>query len=86
MKEIRYKDIYDLGFKSLKINDKVFYETYGYDYIYFYLNLTKRIRVEWCQVRRTCEMVRYDKEDNVKARMPIRDLQHLKEMINFFVK
>lgn len=86
MKEIRYKDIIDLGFKSVEISDKVFYDDYGYGYTYFYCQLIKRIGIEWCQVRRTCEMVRYDKEENVKARMPIKDLQHLKEMINFFIK
>jgi hypothetical protein len=82
--QIRYGDIIELGFKEEFCNDTVYEYKYGFQYVIITLNLTKRIFIDWEKETRLCEMVRLDKDHNVKARKPIMNLEELKEIIEFF--
>ena len=84
--KIKYIDIMNLGFKEEIIEDKPYLNKFGYDYAYITKKLTKRLYLQWEKDTRLCEMVRIDgpKECNVKKRMQIKDLDHLKEIIDFF--
>lgn len=82
--QIRYKDIIDLGFKEEFCSDTVYEDEYGFQYVIITLNLTKRIYIDWEKSTRLCEMVRLDKDHNVKARKPIMNLDELKGIVEFF--
>ena len=82
--EIDYSDIIDLGFKEEKTSDSVYKNKYGFDYVIISKKLGKRIRAYWTKEDRLCELIRADKEGNIKGRLPIHDLDHLTELINFF--
>ncbi len=85
MSQIRYKDIIDLGFnEDFSPSDKVYQDQYGYDYVIITKKLTKRIYLDWQKETRICELVRTDKEGNVKSRLVMSDLKSIKDMINFY--
>lgn len=84
--KIEYHEVIALGFTEEVCSDKTYYNQYGYDYCIIQLNLTKKIYIDWAKETQLCELVRIDspKRCNIKARMPINNLNHLKEIINFF--
>lgn len=82
--QINYKNIMNLGFVEEEIYDSVYYNQYGFEYAIITKYLTKKIYLDWDKVSRVCTMVRIDKEKNILAKMPIRDLDHLHEILNFF--
>jgi hypothetical protein len=83
-KEIWYKDIKRLGFKIEESPDKVYFDQYGFPYSVVYINLTKHVSIEWEQETRLCRMLNCDKEGNIIGNIPIQDLAHLEQMIEFF--
>ena len=84
--KINYDEIMSLGFNEEIVDDKVYEAEHGYSYAIIHKDLTKRIYLEWWKDTKLCDMVRMDspKKCNVLKRMPIRNLEHLKEIINFF--
>ncbi len=86
--QIRYKTIMGLGFKETKVQDNVYFDTYGYDYSIIELELIKNISLSWDKETRLCEMIRIDneKDGNIIARLPIWSLLDLEEAIDFFTK
>ena len=82
--EIYYRDIMNLGFHEEFCSDDVYFDEYGYQYTIITKNLTKKIYIDWDKPTRKCKLVRIDKDHNIKAELPIRDLDYLKEIINFF--
>jgi len=84
--KIRYSDVMDLGFKEEIGNDSTYFKKYGFDYAIITKYLTKKIYLDWAKETQLCEMVRIDspKNCNIKAKLPIRNLEHLKEVVNFF--
>jgi hypothetical protein len=85
--KIKYSDIMALGFSEEEQHDPQYFKQYGYAYCIITLKLTKLIYLDWAKETQLCEMVRLKdtKECDIARRMPIRDLQHLKEMVGFFV-
>lgn len=83
--KIRYVDIMELGFTEEIINDKVFFDEYGYDYSVIQLNLTKKIYLDWEKETQLCSIIRQDKHQNIKKEAPIKNLNHLKEVVDFFL-
>lgn len=81
---IRYRDIMDLGFKEEEYIDSVYFDEYGYPYTIITKKLTKRVHLDWSKETQLCKMVRVDKEYNIKGEMPIKDLDQLKEFVEFF--
>ena len=84
--EIEYCEIMALGFKVEETSDSVFFNQYGYEYKIFTFSLTNLVYIDWDQVTRTCKMIRLKdrKTCDIVGCIPINDLQHLKEMIEFF--
>lgn len=83
--EIDYKDIIRLGFtENEDTNDKVYFNKYGFEYVIITKQLTKDIYIDWPKETRLCEMVRTDSEGYIESTMPIRDLEHLEVLIDFF--
>lgn len=82
--EIDYSKIIDLGFTEKLADDKIYERQYGYKWVIIQKELTPEIYVEWTKENRVCEIVKTDGEHNIKARHPIKDLDQLKTIINFF--
>ena len=84
--QIYYEDIMKLGFKEEQVEDEAYYSLHGFDYSIITKKLTKKIYLEWAKETKLCQMIRIDNPKNgiIKAEMPIRDLDHLKEVINFY--
>ena len=84
--KINYSDIMALGFTEEEQSDDVYFRQYGYPWCIITFNLTKKIYIDWAKETQLCEIIRLDspKTCNVMSRMPIRNLNHLKEIINFF--
>lgn len=84
--KIKYSEVIALGFTEDMQSDEVYFNEYGFDYCIITKELTKTIHLDWAKETQLCKMVRVDspKTGNVKAELPIRNLEHLKEIINFF--
>ncbi len=84
--QIKYSDAIALGFEDEKDEDKVFFNEHGYQFFYMTKELTKKIYLDWNVETRICEMVRTDEKrgGSVMKRMPINDLKHLTEVVDFF--
>ncbi len=84
--KIEYSEIMALGFTEDMQSDRVYLDEYGFDYCIITKDLTKKIYLEWAKETQLCKMARIDspKHCNIKAEMLIRNLEHLKEIVNFF--
>jgi len=82
--KIKYREIMDLGFEEEVDSDNVYFDEFGYDYCIITKNLTKKIYLDWKKETQLCKLVRTDKTHNIKAEMPIKNIEHLKEIIDFF--
>ncbi len=82
--KIKYSDIIALGFMLQPITDEVYFNEYGYEYVFVHKDLTKRIYLDWGKETQLCEIVRMNKKGNIKKRKPIQSLAQLKEIIDFF--
>lgn len=85
--EIKFKDIMDLGFKEEFVHDQVFYEQYGFVYSIVKIQLTDVIQIYWSKTDRTCQLTRIDnpEDGNVKRRANLKNLDEVKDLINFFI-
>ncbi|MEK0369717.1 MAG: hypothetical protein QQN55_00980 [Nitrosopumilus sp.] len=84
--KINYDEIMSLGFAEEITEDSSYYTEHGFNYAIITKNLTKKIYLYWTKETKLCEMVRIDspKTCNIKSRMPIINLKHLKDLINFY--
>lgn len=84
--QIDYSDIINLGFKENVVVDRVYFKRHGYNYSIITYKLTKKLYLDWEKDTRLCTLVRLDsaKSCNIMAKMSIRNLEHLKEIITFF--
>ena len=83
---INYKDVIALGFLRQQETDHVFFNQYGFDWFIVDMKLQKGLRASWDCNSRLVELIRYDKEQTILGRMPIKDLEHLKETLAFYGK
>ena len=85
-KQINYDEIIALGFNEEIAYDSCYEAEHGYAYCIITKNLTKKIYLEWQKDTKLCKMVRLSKPKtgDIGAELPIKNLDHLKEMINFF--
>lgn len=83
---VRFNDIKDLGFKATECYDRIYLEEYGFEYIIYTLDLTNKIYVDWARETGLCELIRIDspKECNIKKRVVIENIDHLKRIIDFY--
>lgn len=85
--KIKYRDIMNLGFKEKIIKDEVYEDEFGYSYSIISKKLTKKIHLDWEKETQLCNLIRINNPDSGKilSVMPINNLKHLKEIINFFI-
>jgi predicted proteasome-type protease len=86
--KINYDKIMALGFTEQEINDDVYFRQNGYGYSIITKQLTKTISLDWEKETKLCFLTRVDspKTCNIQAELPIMNLSHLKDIINFFTK
>src|SRR5690554_6986234 len=85
---IRYKDVLDLGFNVERISDKINFDEFGFEYEIVTKNLTDLIFLDWEKETGFCFLIRIDglEEENIVAKRPIKNLDHLKDIVSFFTK
>lgn len=79
-----YQVIKELGFNEEQGHDPVHEREYGYPYKVFYLNLTKRISLDWNQVTRKARILRCDKDGNIKNEAKVTSENRLRDIVSFF--
>lgn len=82
--KIIYKEIMALGFKSEEQNDSVYEAQYGFPYCIIEKQLTKKLYLDWEKETQLCWLVRIDENWNVKKRIPVANLETLKQIVDFF--
>lgn len=83
--KIQYHEVMSLGFKEEFCHDEVYFRENGFQYTIITLRLTKNIYIDWDKRTQLAEIVRLDKDYvHIKKKMPIRDLLHLKEIVDFY--
>ena len=84
--KINYKEVMDLGFTEEFIGDDIYFKEHGFEYSIITKKLTKKVSLDWVKDTKLCEMVRVDnnRDSNIKKRMKIKNLDHLKEIVYFF--
>lgn len=82
---IDYKDVIALGFLRQDEQDSVFFGQYGFKWFIVEIELTKSVKASWDCNSRLVELIRH-KERSILGRMPIENLQHLKDMLSFYGK
>jgi hypothetical protein len=84
--KIKYSEIMSLGFEEEQATDNVYFKEFGFPYCIITKNLTKKIYLDWEKSTQLCQMVRMkdNKTCDIMKRMPIKNLTHLKEIIEFF--
>jgi hypothetical protein len=84
--KIEYSKIMNLGFTEEIVKDSVYFNMYGFDYAIIEKQLTPHIAINWAKETQICEMYRVGKksEGDIVARMNIKTLEELQEVINFF--
>lgn len=85
--QINYSDIIELGFEEKIIDtDKAYFKTHGYSCSIITLKLTGKIYLDWEKDTKLCELIRMNnkKDCDIKARMPVMNYGHLREIISFY--
>ena len=84
--KIKYSEILALGFIESIQSDKVYFDQFGFDYCIITKELTDVIYLDWAKETQLCKMVRVDSKENgnIKAQLLIRNMEHLREMLDFF--
>lgn len=84
--KINYDEIMALGFTEDVQSDKCYEAEHGYAYCIITLQVSKKIYFDWAKETKLCKMVRLSKPKtgDIGNEMPIKNLEHLKELINFF--
>ena len=84
--KINYDKIMALGFSEEVQHDSVYEAQHGYSWCIITKQLTKKIYLDWQKDTKLCKMVRLSKPKtgDIGAQLPIKNIDHLKEMINFF--
>lgn len=82
---MEYSEIINLGFKEEIVNDKVYFNQFGFDYAIITLQLTKSIYLDWSKDSQICKIVRTDKLHNILSQKQIKSFDDLKAIIYFFI-
>lgn len=84
--KINYDEIMALGFEEEVCNDSNYEAEHGYPYCIITKQLSKKIYLDWQKDTKLCKMVRLTKPKtgDIGNEMPIKNLDSLKEIIDFF--
>lgn len=85
-KRINYSDVMELGFTEDIVPDAVYEAHYGFPYSIITLDLTKKIYIEWHKETGLAEIVRTNKNHEIQATRPVWNLEHLTDLVNFFLE
>lgn len=80
---IDYKTCLDLGFKHIHLGDQLFIDQYGFDWFTLDMKVMKKLWFTWDCNTRLVTLIR-GTQKNLRAETPIYNLEHLKQMIDFF--
>ena len=86
---IKYKDIIDLGFKRTDTSDKVWFDTYGYEYFYLEKTLLKckkgiDIVAIWEPEDEDVRILKTDRNGNILSSLSFDDIHEFMEWYDFF--
>lgn len=84
--KINYQDVIDLGFERQDESDPVFFKQNGYDWFIVTLEVSKKLYFDWDSESKTVQMIRTSKDENIKARYLVRNLDELKILVKFFTE
>jgi hypothetical protein len=82
---IKYRDIMDLGFIETFHNDDVYFDEFGYQWSIVEKRLTKKISLDWSKDTQKVTIIRSNGDGDILAQRPIDTLQHLKDIIEFYI-
>lgn len=85
--KINYSEIMALGFTEDIQHDSVYEAEHGFAYCIITLKVSKKIYFDWAKETKLCKMVRLSnpKTGDIGNEMPIKNLEHLKELVVFFL-
>jgi hypothetical protein len=75
-----------LGFDEEIGHDPIYEAQYGFHWAIISLRLTKRIYLQWDKETRLCWIYRMDKGERIQAKRPIFNLNHLRDVVAFFLE
>jgi hypothetical protein len=81
---IWYEDVIRLGFTEEKLNDSVFQKMHGFDDSAIYKYLNESLMISFDKTTMKCEVLKLDKDENIKARKRIKKLWQLEMIISAF--
>lgn len=83
---IDYIDVLKLGFKREEYNDSVHFDERGWNDFLMELHINKQIYFTWDTMTREVDMVRIDKDCNIKGRFKVESYKQLVSLLIFFGK
>jgi len=83
-REIKYKDVMDLGANDEFSNDQVYFNEFGFHYSIVTIDLTKRVSIDYSKEDGRCRLLRCDKDGNIQGEIEIETLECLKKIVNFY--
>lgn len=84
--EIDYADVKKLGFKRMEYSDSVHYNKHGWNDFLMELQINKQIYFSWDTITHEVQMIRIDKDRNIKGRFSVESYKQLLNMLIFFGK
>lgn len=83
---IDYADVLKLGFKRTDYTDSVHFDQHGWKDFLMELHINKQIYFTWDTLTREVDMIRIDKDSNIKGRYKIESYKQLLALLIFFGK
>jgi hypothetical protein len=82
--KFKYREVINMGFEIIYCKDRVYFDQYGYDYYIITKELNRAIYLEWAKETQKMNIVRIDKDSNIKAKEPIVSHEQLEFILRFF--
>lgn len=83
--EVKYIDLINLGFEIITLDDDIFFKQYGFQNFSLEMRVAKQFYFSWDCNTRKVRLTRGGQK-NVKSQIKVQDLDHLKLLIDFFIK
>lgn len=84
--KLKYKEVIALGFVRNEVNDSVYFDTHGVQYIItqmqFKYNKCDYI-FDWCQRERTVKLMKCDKQGRILISHMVQSIEQLKILIEW---
>ena len=83
---IDYIDVLKLGFKREEYHDSVHFDQLGWNDFLMELKINKQIYFTWDTLTREVDLIRIDKDCNIKGRFKVESYKQLLDLLVFFGK